>query len=152
MFELFWDVHLHRIVILQKRAIRIISGASYLAHTEPLFTLHKILKFEDICRLSVGLYVFDHREIFLSVDHNYNTRNSSNMQVARSRLTISQNSINVKGPNIWNSIPNEIQISLTRESFKYKYKNFLLSFYEAIPEVVDVRPSIGSADVVSIVL
>ena len=147
-----FNVHLHRIVILQKRAIRIISGASYLAHTEPLFALHKILKFEDICRLSVGLYVFDHREIFLSVDHNYNTRNSSNMQVARSRLTISQNSINVKGPNIWNSIPNEIQISLTRESFKYKYKNFLLSFYEAIPEVVDVRPSIGSADVVSIVL
>ena len=133
-----FNVHLHRIVILQKRAIRIISGASYLAHTEPLFTLHKILKFEDICRPSVGLYVYDHREIFLPANHNHNTRNFPNMQALRSRLTITQNSINVKGPNIWNSIPIEIQNSITRESFKYKNKNFLLSFYETNTVVLDV--------------
>ena len=142
-----FNVHLHRIIILQKRAIRNISGASFHAHTEPLFALHNILKFEDICRLSVGLYVFDHREIFLPVNHNYNTRNSSNMQVARSRLTITKNSINVIGPNVWNSIPVDIQNSITRESFKFKYKLLLLSFYETNTEVEDVRSLVGSADV-----
>ena len=141
-----FNVHLHRIIVLQKRAIRIISGAPYLAHTEPLFALHKILKFEDICRLNVGLYVYDHRESFFPASHNYDTRNSANMQIARSRLTITQNSINVIGPNIWNSIPIEIQNSLTRNSFKYNYKNFLISSYE-IPVVMEGRSLVESANI-----
>ena len=69
------------------------------------------------------------------------------MQVARSRLTITKNSINVIGPNVWNSIPVDIQNSITRESFKFKYKLLLLSFYETNTEVEDVRSLVGSADV-----
>ena len=124
-----FDVHLHRLVILQKRAIRILSGASYLAHTDPLFAMHKILKFEDICRFSVGLYVYDNQDSFNFIDHNYNTRNSSNMRPAQSRLTITQNSIDVTGPNVWNDIPTDIKNSSSREVFKYKFKNYLLSHY-----------------------
>ena len=124
-----YDVHLHRLVILQKRAIRIISGASYLAHTDPLFALHKILKFEDICKLSVGLYVYDNRESFPMANHSYNTRNSTNLRPTSSRLTITQNSIKVIGPNIWNSIPIEIQNSSSRESFKHNYRNYMFSSY-----------------------
>ena len=127
-----FDVHMHRLITLQKRAIRKIANAPFLDHTDPLFSAQKILKFKDICKLSIGLYVFDHLEAFLPTDnqnHNYNTRNCSNLRPARSRLTITQNSINVTGPNLWNSIPNEIRISLSRESFKHNYKNFLLASY-----------------------
>ena len=124
-----YDVHLHRIVILQKRAIRIMSGASYLEHTDPLFALHKILKFEDICKLSVGLYVYDNLQFFSTPNHGYNTCNSSNLRPNRSRLTVTQNSIDVKGPKIWNDIPAEIQNSSSREVFKFKYKDYLLSSY-----------------------
>ena len=124
-----YDVHLHRIVLLQKRAVRILSGATFLAHTDPLFALHNILKFEDICKLSVGLYVYDNLQCFTTPNHQYNTRNSSDLQPARSRLTVTQNSIDVIGPNLWNSIPLEIQNSISREVFKYKYKNYLFSSY-----------------------
>ena len=124
-----FDVHLHRVVILQKRAIRILSRASYFEHTDPLFARHKILKFEDVCRLSLGLYVYDNLDSFNAISHNYNTRNSSNLRPARSRLSITQNSIEVTGPNLWNDIPPDIQNSISREVFKHKYKTYLLSFY-----------------------
>ena len=128
-----FNVHLHRIIILQKRAVRIICGASYLAHTEPLFRMHNILKFEDICKLSVGLYVYDNQISFLPAVayHNYDTRNVSNVRPARSRLAITQNSIYAIGPTIWNSIPAEIQNSISREIFKNQYKKFLVSAYVA---------------------
>ena len=124
-----YDVHLHRLVLLQKRAIRILSGANYLADTDPLFALHKILKFDDICKLSIGLYVYDNQDYFHASNHGYNTRNSSNLRPGRARLTITKNSIDVMGPNLWNSIPTEIQNSSSREVFKFKYKNYLISSY-----------------------
>ena len=40
--------NLKRISILQKKAIRILSGANYREHTEPLFYLHNILTFEKL--------------------------------------------------------------------------------------------------------
>lgn len=36
--------HLSHVILLQKRAIRVVSNSSYLSHTDPLFTSHKILK------------------------------------------------------------------------------------------------------------
>ena len=35
----------------------------------------------------------------------------------------------VVGPNIWNTIPDDIKNCPSRNSFKIKYKKFLLSFY-----------------------
>ena len=57
--------------------------------------------------------------------HSYDTRFRADLLPNQSRMTIMQNSIFVVGPNIWNSIPLEIQNSLSRESFKYRYKMFL---------------------------
>ena len=61
--------------------------------------------------------------------HLYNTRNRNDLIPSRARLTATLNSINVVGPNIWNSIPPEIQCLQTKNSFKYHYKKYLLSFY-----------------------
>ena len=45
------------------------------------------------------------------------------------RLTLTRNSMSVVGPNIWNSIPDDIKNSPSRNSFKFKYKKHLLSSY-----------------------
>ena len=63
--------------------------------------------------------------------HSYDTRNRNDLLPDRARLTITQNSISVAGPNIWNSIPENIKTSLTRGSFKSQYKNCLLSYYNS---------------------
>ena len=125
-----YDTHLHRLLLLQKRAVRILSNASFLDHTDPLFYSNGILKIHDIYNLNVGMYMYDRAQSGLyNRTHVYNTRNRDDLLPNRPRMTITQNSLSVAGPNIWNSIPTEIQNSPSRNSFKFKYKKYMLSLY-----------------------
>ena len=49
---LLWGFEANNIFNLQKKAIRIITKSHYLAHTEPLFKREKILKIQDIFKIS----------------------------------------------------------------------------------------------------
>ncbi len=51
---------LNKLKVLQKRIIRAICRAEYLAHIESLFTDVKILMFEDIYRLSTTKFVLSY--------------------------------------------------------------------------------------------
>ena len=48
---LLWGYNMDRLIILQKKAIRIITHSYYLAHTSGLFKLLRIIKVEDIFNL-----------------------------------------------------------------------------------------------------
>ena len=50
--------NLQRIVILQKRALRIVSNSTYDAHTGPIFKELKLLKFHDIHSFQLGIFMF----------------------------------------------------------------------------------------------
>ena len=50
-----------KLVILQKRAIRIIHKKGYRAHTEPLFKTSQILKLTDLYKCQVRLFMHDHK-------------------------------------------------------------------------------------------
>ena len=119
-----------RIFMLQKRIIRIINGASFLAHTDLLFYENKILKLFDIYKLNIGIYMFEARnsEQFVR-NYPYNTRHRSELLSRRPHLTICENSIGVVGPHTWNSIPDEVKNSSSKASFKQKYKKLLLASY-----------------------
>ena len=125
-----YDSHLNKSLLLQKRVIRIINSAPFLAHTDPLFFANGILKIQDIHRLNIGLYMYQHHESAQYLrSQAYHTRGQNQLLAQSARLTMTQNSISVLGPNIWNTIPEEIRNSLSLNSFKFKYKKFLLSFY-----------------------
>ena len=62
--------------------------------------------------------------------HDYNTRNALDYQYPRIRTTSMRNSVFVKGPEVWNSLPTEIKSSQSLDVFKYKYKRFLLHMYQ----------------------
>ena len=127
-----YDTHLNKLYLLQKRVIRIINNAAFQAHTDPLFFSNGILKIHDIHKLNIGLYMYDHEMLNqLTRSHSYNTRGSSDLLPGQARLTLTLNSILVVGPNIWNSIPEDIKNSPSRNCFKFKYKRHLLSFYSS---------------------
>ena len=50
--------HLHKLRLLQKKAIRIISNADYLAHSSKLFLNLKLLKFDDIMQFQLGTFMY----------------------------------------------------------------------------------------------
>ena len=53
-----YQSNLNRIVILQKRIVRIISKVKFESHTNPLYRELNILKFHDICKLQMGQFLF----------------------------------------------------------------------------------------------
>ena len=71
-----YEAHLKPLFMLQKKAIRIINGASYLQHTDPLFYSSKILKIRDQYKLSIGTYIYNNPTILHGYQrtHSHNTR------------------------------------------------------------------------------
>ena len=125
-----FNSHINRILLLQKRLIRIIHKKPFLEHTNPLFVESQILKIQDVFKLNIGLYMYDNSDITIpNRVHSYDTRNRNELLPDRARLTITQNSIYVAGPSLWNTIPEQIKNSPSRNSFKRQYKTYLLSQY-----------------------
>ena len=65
-------------------------------------------------------------------NHHYATRSYRNLVPFDARLTITENSLRVSGPNVWNSIPQEIRDVPTLSIFKNRYKKHLLSSYDHV--------------------
>ena len=43
----------HKVITLQKKAIRLISDSSYISHANPLFIQHKLSKIGDLFKLKL---------------------------------------------------------------------------------------------------
>ena len=145
--------NLHKILILQKRALRLMYFFPNRDHILPLFISSNILPinllyFEtalifthDVAHDSVPLNL---KNLFRSSNqvHSYNTRFSSagNYYVNPSRTNVMRNSISRLGPNLWNSLNNNT-CELPCKSFKTKVHNMLLSFL-ASEDIYIESPSI----------
>ena len=53
-----YKANLQRIVILQKRALRIVNNSTYDANTGPIFKELKLFKFHDIHSFQLGFFIF----------------------------------------------------------------------------------------------
>ena len=128
-----FDAHLKPLEIAQKKCVRIIAMESPFAHTNPIFSRFCILKFRDIYKLNLGIYMYKNlnRLSTMISSHNYNTRSGNNSYNPMfQRLTQTQNqSIMFQAPNNWNNIPDVIKNATSLPSFKGRYKQFLLSNY-----------------------
>ena len=101
-----YQAHLHPLIILQKRSVRLISNASYLAHSEPLFLSNRILKFNDVFIFEIAKFIFRSQyNINFHRNHTYTTRNRDLLLPAFQRLSNTQKSVYCKGIHIWNSLP-----------------------------------------------
>ena len=53
-----YNVYLNKLITLQKKIVRVVINAEYMAHAEPNFKTLNVLKFVDIYKLQVAKYVF----------------------------------------------------------------------------------------------
>ena len=126
-------VHLYPIAMLQKRAVRILSGAQFLSHTEPLFKRLGLLKLEDIFKHQALIYVYKNPDMFSNYSyHGYNTRNILNFQSEFRRTVLTSRSVLCFGPNLWNNLPNAVKSSETLSKFKFDVKNLFLTQYASV--------------------
>ena len=125
-----FSIHLYPLIVLQKKAIRIINRKPFLHHTNELFSNSHILKLNDIYNLNAATYMYklNNFSAYLRT-HVYETRYNHHLLPTFQRLATTQKSISFKGPQIWNSLPSHIKASVSTKIFKNKYKKYLISSY-----------------------
>jgi len=131
-------VRLHSLFLLQKKAIRIVNNADYLAHTSPLFKQSNQLNLFDINKLQIGTFMYNsinrllpsniqNAIVFNHGIHAHNTRHRARLVVPRYRYVSRSFAIAISGPKLWNFIIPAIQNSKTVNSFKFNLKKMFLS-------------------------
>ena len=135
-----YSTNLNRLVLLQKRVIRIIDKQDFGVHTSPIFKELKILKLEDIYLFNLGKFIYQYKHNLLpdclecpllTVDqvHNYNTRNSKAFYVSTCRTNFRKFSVNYQGPIFFNSLKSDIRNSSSIFIFQAKLKSLIFSGY-----------------------
>ena len=131
---------LNVLLLLQKKALRICTQSHFLANSDPIFHRLKTLKINDIHTLQTAIFMFKFSKNILppafqnlftyNTDiHSYPTRHSSDLHLSNPKILIAHRSTRHYGPDIWNSLPDNIKHSASLYSFKALLKKYLISKY-----------------------
>ena len=131
---------LNPIILLQKKAIRILTNSHYRAHTSSLFKEEGILPFEQLIELNASIFIHDYQRDRLPKSFN-NTwiqndlrpgyelglvlRNRDELNIPRLRYTYLAQHPLYKFPFIWNNLDNAIKSCQRRSEFINKMKKHL---------------------------
>ena len=110
-----YKTRLKRLVMLQNKAIRILSHAGNRRSSDPLYKKLNIMKLENIHNYLIGRYMF-----CLSIDkvpqsfrilfrrsneyHSYSTRSAHHLHIPTVKLDLSKTGIKYRGAIVWNII------------------------------------------------
>jgi Reverse transcriptase (RNA-dependent DNA polymerase) len=123
---------LYRITMMQKRAIRLINGANYRAHTSPLFATSNLLKLSDINKREILLFLFKLKNnmlpncciSYIEINDKLSTRSYPTRTVPNyftcplNRTKTRDKFISFTGPHLWDAIPPEIRDITSISLFK----------------------------------
>ena len=125
---LSWKSKLKEVIKLQKKVVRIISGARYNAHTEPIFKKLNLLKVSDLYLLHAYKFCYKlennvlplyfHANLFTknSTIHRHNTRTSSAFHLPLVKHEFAKNSIQYIIPLAFNDCPYQIKSKIYTHS------------------------------------
>jgi hypothetical protein len=130
--------YVNPIIVLQKRAIRLVSNADRLAHTAPLASNLCVLLFDDIYKVRCLSLLFNimHRYIELPLSceivHVNDTtehflRNANDFASIGCRLSIRQSSFVFAPLLFWKDLPNDIRCMIRLKQFTVACKNMCLA-------------------------
>ena len=131
---------LNHILLLQKKAVRICTNSTYLSHTDPLFHQLKVFKIHDINTLQIALFMFKYNKQLLppvfndffsynNSIHSYPTRSRNNIHLSNPKIVLAHKSLRHHGPDIWNSLSDDVKDITFLNSFKRRMKELLLLQY-----------------------
>jgi len=134
------STQLHKLIILQKRFVRIISNANYLSHTDPLFYSLNLLKLTDIGQIQTLTFMYKYHHgvlpstfvnYFCKVAdvHSYFTRQSSSLHISYARTNQRKNTIKIIGPKLWNKQSLFIRDSPSLKIFKLRIQTEIINSY-----------------------
>lgn len=117
-----------KLFILQKKAIRIICSAPFLASCRPLFIQLRVLTLPSLFVFFAISYVYDHKQEFkINSDvHQHDTRNKNKLRLQSYHFSSSQKNWRFITTRLFNSVPYAIKV-LPSKSFKEMLKNVLVS-------------------------
>ena len=127
---------LNKLIILQKRIIRIAFLLPYLEHTKPIFIKFKILNIFQINQYLTAVLVFDFFNSQLpqcfdnffiknSNIHKYPTSSSNDLYFPFARTNIYQYTLRFQGPITWSNLPLQLKGILYKSIFKHELKYHL---------------------------
>ena len=107
--------HLNKIIILQKKAIRIICNVNRRTPTDPIFRDLKIVPFLDVNIYSIARFMFRYVNGSLPKPfvgyfttnaniHSYNTRQTLHFHLPNVRSDLGKKNIKYRGAKIWNRL------------------------------------------------
>uniref|UniRef100_A0A3B3B509 Reverse transcriptase domain-containing protein n=1 Tax=Oryzias melastigma TaxID=30732 RepID=A0A3B3B509_ORYME len=138
------------LIVLQKRAIRVIHKAGYYDHTHPLFTHSKLLKLKDLVNYLTAQIMHkaqnkmlpnNIQKLFTSRDGGYSLRGQFRFKINITRTRRKQFCISFCGARLWNSISDKIKNSPSIRLFKIQYRSKIFNDYIIINKcgaIVDV--------------
>ena len=142
--------HLNRLLVLQKRALRLIFFRRAREHAIPLFIKSNCLPISFLFFLQLcNLMYYIHAQVApinllnqfakTRTIHDYNTRSSSNecFAVKTSRTEKGKNYFTRISVSIWNSIPQSLK-SLNKSEYQNKIKNLLLDVLNCEDDYIEV--------------
>jgi hypothetical protein len=135
-----YSSNLNAIILLQKKAIRIIANVPRLEHTNDIFMNFKLLKFMDLVKLSTLLVMFRAYNINLpsnlqkcfsiNINTNLATRRKNKFTVNYVRTTKKAMCLSVKGVKLWNSLDLKFTLCNNINLFKNNLKQCYLDEYK----------------------
>ena len=131
---------LERILLLQKKAMRVVSNVHFRYHTHTLFFSNNVLKVHDLYKLNLAVFMFQKythelppalSNLFMTNNqiHQYPTRQVNHFHLPRTRTALMQDTFIYTGPKFWNSLPQNIKEIRNLSLLKLKVKKRLLSLY-----------------------
>lgn len=130
---------LHKLEVLQNRAVRLITRSPYRSSSSPIFKRLNILKLVDICRLQIALFMFRTRESTLpscclllcplNENNCYGIRNMHEFVMPAFRTKCREKSISVSGPRLWSLLPNDLRSSISLFVLRKNVKSYFVSLY-----------------------
>jgi hypothetical protein len=119
------------IFLQQKKSIRTVCNAEFLANTAPLFKQEKILPFDKLIEYNVARFMFNYRngsqpDFFngtwkkISEIHDYPVRNADDFHIPYFRNMYLKSHPLFSFPLIWNALPREIKDCNSKREFSNK--------------------------------
>ena len=132
---------LDKLLLLQKKALRVVFNLHARAHTDILFFESNILKINDLHSFQLGQFMYNlntnslptiFNDLFSTNEHvhNYPTRQSREFHLPLLRTILAQNTFVFTGPRYWNNLDQSIKDAKTFVSFKYLLRKHLLKSYK----------------------